>query len=119
MLSPDKKTMTLAIEKVKSLRRNYSHMVEAVLDSEDNYECEDLLRLVGHLQASYDHLLASRVRDNDIYCVIAKHLPAALILAGEIGYETGPIYEIMSILTNSKIKPCSACEKDKKNVQIL
>lgn len=105
--------MLLAIEKLKTLRRGYSQMVEIILESEDDYECEDLIRLIGHLQTSYDHLLAARIRDNDIYCVIAKHLPAALILAGEIGYETGPIYEIMSILTEGKIKPCSACEKDK------
>lgn len=105
--------MLLAIEKLKTLRRGYSQMVEIILESEDDYECEDLIRLIGHLQTSYDHLLAARIRDNDIYCVIAKHLPAALILAGEIGYETGPIYEIMSILTEEKIKPCSACEKDK------
>lgn len=116
MLSPDAKTITLAIKKLKTLRRNYSQMVEAVLESDDDYECEDILRLVGHLQAAYDHLLAARVRDNDIYCVISKHLPTALILAGEIGYETGPIYEVMSILTGGKIKPCSACDKDKKNV---
>lgn len=112
----DNNSILKAIKKLKELRRNYSHMVEVVLESEDNYECEDLLRLIGHLQTAYDHLLAARVRDNDIYCVIAKHLPAALILAGEIGYETGPIYEVMSILTDGKIKPCSACEEDKKNV---
>lgn len=116
MSSPDSKSLLKAVKKLKELRRNYSRMVESVLESEDNYECEDLLRLIGHLQAAYDHLLAARIRDNDIYCVIGKHLPTALILAGEIGYETGPIYEIMSILTDGKIKPCSACEEDKRDV---
>lgn len=116
MLNPDSKTIIIAAEKLKNLRRSYSQAIESALESEDNYECEDTLRLVGHLQAAYDHLLAARVRDNDIYCVISKHLPTALILAGEIGYEAGPIYEIMSILTDGKIKPCSACEEDKKNM---
>lgn len=102
-----------AIPKIKALRRQYSKMVEIVLASEDKYECEDLLRLIGHLQASYDHLLASRVHDGDLYCVIGKHLPACLILAGEIGIEVGPIYEILSILSDGKIEPCSACKEDK------
>lgn len=105
-----------AIPKLRELRRQYSRMVESILESADDYECEDLLRLVGHLQAAYDHLLASRVHDGDLYCVLGKHLPTALILAGEIGIEVGPIYEIMSILTDGKIKPCSACKKDKEDV---
>lgn len=108
-----KNNIELAIPKVKALRREYSRMIEFALESEDKYECEDMIRLVGHLQATYDHLLASRIHDGDIYCCISKHLPAALILAGEVGIETGPIYDIMSVLTDGKIEPCSACKEDK------
>lgn len=108
-----KENIEKVIPLVKNLRREYSRMIEFALESEDKYECEDMLRLVGHLQATYDHLLASRVHDMDGYCVICKHLPTALILAGEIGWEVGPIYNIMSILTDGKIKPCSACKEEK------
>lgn len=108
-----KENIEKAIPLVKELRREYSRLIEFTLESEDKYECEDMLRLVGHLQATYDHLLASRVQDNDLYCVLGKHLPVALILAGEVGVEVGPIYNIMSVLTDGKIKPCSACKKDK------
>lgn len=108
-----KENIEKAIPLVKELRREYSRLIEFTLESENKYECEDMLRLVGHLQATYDHLLASRVQDNDLYCVLGKHLPAALILAGEVGVEVGPIYNIMSVLTDGKIKPCSACKKDK------
>lgn len=104
-----------AIEKLRILRRQYSNLILATLETADNYECEDMLRLTGHLQCAYDHLLASRAHDGDLYCVLGKHLPAALILAGEIGIEVGPIYEIMSILTAGKIEPCSACKADKGN----
>ena len=103
----------LAIDKLRTLRRQYSQMILMTLESSDKYECEDMIRLTGHLQCSYDHLLASRIHDKDLYCVLGKHLPAALILAGEIGIEVGPIYEIMSILTDGKIEPCSACKEDK------
>lgn len=102
-----------AIDKLRALRRQYSSLLMATLETASNYECEDIIRLTGHLQASYDHLLASRAHDGDLYCVLGKHLPAALILAGEIGIEVGPIYEIMSILTAGKIEPCSACKQDK------
>lgn len=103
-----------AINKLRTLRRQYSQLIMMTLESSDKYECEDMIRLVGHLQASYDHLLASRAHDGDLYCVLGKHLPAALILAGEIGIEVGPIYDIMSILSDGKIEPCSACKEDKK-----
>ena len=103
-----------AINKLRTLRRQYSQLIMMTLESADKYECEDMIRLVGHLQASYDHLLASRAHDGDLYCVLGKHLPAALILAGEIGIEVGPIYDIMSILSDGKIEPCSACKEDKK-----
>lgn len=101
-----------AIDKLRILRRQYSGLILATLDTTSNYECEDMIRLTGHLQCAYDHLLASRAHDGDLYCVLGKHLPAALILAGEIGIEVGPIYEIMSILTAGKIEPCSACKKE-------
>ena len=101
-----------ALEKLLELRRSYSHIIESALESEDKYEAEDLVKLVGHLQASYDHLLAAKV-SGDTYCVVCKHLPAALILAGEVGTEVGPIYAILSLLTDGKIQPCSSCEEDK------
>lgn len=104
-----------AIVKLRNLRRVYSQAILDALESEnpEEYECEDLIRLVGHLQAAYDHLLASKERDNDLYCVLGKHLPAALILAGEIGEDVGQIYTILSLLSDGKIHPCSSCDLDK------
>ena len=116
MLTSDLGAIESSISKLRTLRREYSHIVEEVLQSTDDYECEDLLRLIGHLQASYDHLLTARVHDGDVYCVVAKHLPACIILAGEVGIEVGPIYEILAILTDGKVKPCSACKEDRGNV---
>ena len=111
------KDIAEAITKLRDLRRTYSQLLNNLLTSaqdSDKYIVEDLLRIVGHLQCAYDHLLASRAHDDDdYYCVVAKHLPAALILAGEIGIEVGPIYSILSKLTNGLIQPCMACEGDK------
>lgn len=102
------------LEDIKNLRRTYSRIILESLEGSSEYEIEDTIRLVGHLQASYDHLLASKSKGNDdFYCVIGKHLPACIILMGEIGTDVGPIYTILSKLTDGKIKPCQACEKDK------
>ena len=101
---------TEAAKRVQSLRRTYSRiLVESVNDS---LETEDLIRLVGTLEAAYNHILAAKAKDFDLYCIL-KHLSYALILMGEIGYSVEEIYNIMSILTEGKIKPCSACENDK------
>ena len=100
-----------AIEMVKELRREYSGILYNNIDG--SLESEDLIRLVGHLQATYDHLLATKAQGGDLYCVLGKHLPVCLVLAGEIGSDVSRIYSIMSILTDGKIKPCSSCEEDR------
>lgn len=108
------KEYDLAIELTRELRRQYSRMLLEFLGGDEDYEVEDTIRIIGHLQATYDHLLASRTQtEPDLYCVLGKHLPTCLILAGEIGTEVGPIYNIMALLSGDKIKPCSACRKDR------
>ena len=106
-----------AIPLVKKLRREYSNILLQALNStqgEASLETEDLIRLIGHLQATYDHLLAAKAHDGDLYCVLGKHLPAALILSGEIGTDVSAIYNIMSVLTDGKVQPCSACKEEQK-----
>lgn len=103
-----------AAKEVQKIRREYSRILEITIQesSSDILEVEDLIRLVGTLEATYNHLLSAVAGDGDLYCVY-KHLSYALILAGEIGYSVGAIYNVFSILTDGKIKPCSACKEDK------
>lgn len=106
-----------SILEVQKLRRTYTKILDDELSNnqeiEDTLELEDMIRLVGTLEAAYNHLLAAKITGT-LYCVY-KHLSYALILAGEVGTEVGPIYTIMSLLTDGKIKPCSSCENDRKS----
>lgn len=108
------KNIEKAIPLIKKLRREYSKILLQTLagSKQASLETEDLIRLIGHLQATYDHLLAAKAHDGDLYCVLGKHLPAALILAGEIGTDVSSIYNIMGTLTDGKIEPCSACKAE-------
>lgn len=107
--------LILAAKEVQKIRREYTKTLEIVIqeDITDVLAVEDLIRLVGTLEAAYNHLLSAAAGDGDLYCVY-KHLSYALILAGEVGSTVGPIYNILSILTDGKIEPCSACKEDKK-----
>lgn len=116
----DKIRLGVVADMIKELRRKYSkRLVDMVKDpSDDIYEIEDLTRLIGTLEASYNHALASIAGDGDIYCLVGKHLPYALVLAGEVGEPTEPIYTILSILTEGKIEACVDCRTDEELAEL-
>ena len=98
---------------IRSARREYNNKLnELVKDEHSEYNAEDLMRLVGTLEAAYNHILASLSSDNDVYCVL-KHLSYAIILAGELDdTNLEPLYEAMSVISNGKIEACGACRRE-------
>lgn len=86
-------------------------------DSLEVYNAEDLMRLVGELNCVHNHIEASLVdEDHDIYCII-KHLSTAIILAGECYRNiVKRLYGVFGILSDGKIRPCSACRREENEV---
>lgn len=68
----------------RDLRRKYNNILNDVANGTvTEYNGEDLVRLVGTLEAAYNHCLVSLTSDGDIYCLL-KHCSYAIILAGEM-----------------------------------
>lgn len=107
---------------LRELRRHYNNILNDVANGEVvEYNGEDLARLVGTLEAAYNHALVSITSDGDIYCLL-KHISYAIILAGEMDTpDVEVLYEIMTIISDGRIEPCSSCKreeiKDKKGAQ--
>lgn len=93
-------------------RRRNAQLQEFVEGKSEVYNAEDLMRLVGELNAAYNHCVASLAGDGDIYCLL-KHLSTSVILSGEVDGDATAIYQMLSALTDGKIEPCSACKEDK------
>lgn len=70
-----------------------------------------LMRLVGTLEAAYNHCIASIAGDGDIFCLL-KHVAYAIILAGEVDGDATSLYQIMAVITDEKIQPCAACRQE-------
>ena len=108
------------LTKIRDLRRHYNNVLnDAASGDATEYNAEDLVRLVGTLEAAYNHCLVSLASDGDIYCLL-KHISYAIILAGEMDVpEVEDLYEIMTIISDGRIEPCSSCkreeEKDEEN----
>ena len=104
-----------AIGQVRTLRRKYNNILNDVINGTvEEYNGEDLVRLVGTLEALYNHLLVSVASDGDLYCA-GKHLSYAIILAGEMDApDVEELYEIMTIISDGKIEPCSSCKREEK-----
>lgn len=49
--------------------------------------------------------------EDSIFCVL-KHLATALVQSTEYYEDSSSVGEIISILTDAKISPCSACKAD-------
>lgn len=92
-------------------RRRNKQLLQAVNGEIEIYNVEDLMRLVGELEAAYNHCVASIAGDGDIYCLL-KHLSYAVILAAEVDGDAKAVYEILAALTNGKIVACQACWQD-------
>ena len=114
--------LKFVLTKIRDLRRKYNNILNDVANGEEKeYNGEDLVRLVGTLEAAYNHCLVSLASDGDIYCLL-KHISYAIILAGEMDVpEVEDLYDIMTILSDGRIEPCSSCKreeiKDKKGAQ--
>lgn len=104
-----------AIGKVRALRREYNNILNDVINGTvEEYNGEDLVRLVGTLEALYNHLLVSVASDGDLYCA-GKHLSYAIILAGEMDApDVEELYEIMTIISDGRIEPCGSCKREEK-----
>lgn len=101
-----------AADLIRDERRKYNNLLKEVVEGREEYNSEDLMRLVGTLEAAYNHALASIASDGDIYCLL-KHISYAIILAGELQEaDVEPLYTIMTIITNARIEPCSACHRE-------
>ena len=103
-----------ASELIREERRKYNKLLVEVVEGREEYNSEDLMRLVGTLEAAYNHALASIASDGDVYCLV-KHLSYAIILVGELEKpDVQPLYDILAIITDGRVEPCSACKQDAK-----
>ena len=106
----NKKTLELvAVDIQEERRRRNNQLLQAVKGEIEIYNLEDLMRLVGDLEAAYNHCIASIAGDGDIYCLL-KHIAYAIILAGEVDGDATSLYQIMSVITEQKIQPCDSCK---------
>lgn len=101
----------VALDIQEERRRRNNQLLQAVKGELDIYNLEDLMRLVGTLEAAYNHCMASIAGDGDIYCLL-KHISYAIILAGEVDGDATSLYQIMATITEDKIQPCLACRQE-------
>ena len=111
----DKDALKTAAEMLREERRKYNNLLKKVVAGDaEEYNSEDLMRLVGTLEAAYNHALASIASDGDIYCLV-KHVSYAIILIGELDSpDVETMYDIMAIITNGKVEPCESCRREEK-----
>lgn len=108
----NKETLQLvSIDIQAERRRRNNQLLQAVKGELDIYNLEDLMRLVGTLEAAYNHCLASIAGDGDIFCLL-KHIAYAIILAGEVDGDCESLYQMMATITEDKIQPCAACKAE-------
>lgn len=97
---------------IQAERRRRNKQLEDFVDGKiEIYNSEDAMRLLGTLEAAYNHCVASIAGDGNIYCLL-KHLSYAVILAGEVDGDAKAIYDIISTITGGKIAACKACWDD-------
>ena len=92
-------------------RRRNKQLLDCVEGRQEIYNGEDLGRLVGELNAAYNHCVAAIAGDGNIYCLL-KHLCTAVVLAGEVDGDAAAIYQILQAISNGVIAPCKACTDD-------
>lgn len=111
-----KARLKTASEMIREERRKYNNLLKDFVEGKaEEYNSEDLMRLVGTLEAAYNHARASLAADGDVYCLL-KHIPYAIILAGELdNADVEPLYDILAIVTNGKVEPCASCKREEDN----
>lgn len=102
-----------AAEILREERRKYNNLLQSYVKGESKeYNAEDLMRLVGTLEAAYNHALASIASDGDIYCLL-KHVSYAIILVGELDSpDVEKLYDVIAIITDGKIEACMSCHRE-------
>lgn len=104
-----------AAEMIRTERRKYNNLLREIVNGTTEYNSEDVMRLVGTLEAAYNHALASIAADGDIYCLL-KHISYAIILAGELDNpDVENLYDILAVISNGKIESCSSCKREEDN----
>lgn len=104
-----------AAEMIRTERRKYNNLLREIVNGTTEYNSEDVMRLVGTLEAAYNHALASIAADGDIYCLL-KHISYAIILAGELDNpDVETLYDILAVISNGKIESCSSCKREEDN----
>lgn len=104
-----------AAEMIRTERRKYNNLLREIVNGTTEYNSEDVMRLVGTLEAAYNHALASIAADGDIYCLL-KHISYAIILAGELDSpDVENLYDILAVISNGKIESCSSCKREEDN----
>lgn len=101
----------VALDIQEERRRRNNQLLDLVEGRAEVYNGEDLMRLVGELNAAYNHCVASIAGDGNIYCLL-KHISTAIILAGEVDGDAAALYQIMASISGDKIQPCLACKQD-------
>ena len=100
----DKKTLEIIAIDIEQMKSQYA---EKLIQTKDRR----YLRLVGELNAAYNHCVAAIAGDGNIYCLL-KHISTAIVLAGEVDGDAAALYQIMAVISGDKIQPCSACRQD-------
>lgn len=101
----------VALDIQEERRRRNKQLLDYVEGRTEIYNGEDLMRIVGELNAAYNHCVSSIAGDGNIYCLL-KHLATSVVLAGEVDGDAAAIYQIIATLTGDKIFACEACEVD-------
>lgn len=110
-----KAQLKTAAELIRTERRKYNNLLKKVVEGAEEYNSEDLMRLVGTLEAAYNHALASPVSDGDVYCLL-KHISYAIILCGELEQpDVEPLYDILAIITDGRVEACAACKQEERS----
>lgn len=109
----------VAANLIREERRKYNNLLRDVAEAKKSeYNSEDLMRLVGTLEAAYNHAIASLAADGDIYCLL-KHISYAIVLVGELdNADVEPLYNILAVITDGRIEPCSSCKREEKGEQM-
>ena len=111
----DDLTIDMIADGVQMVRRwRNNQLVSAVNGEISIYNLEDLVRLVGNLNAAYEHICSAKATDDPsraMFCVY-KHLSTALVQSEEVDGNNTAIYDILSIMSGGKITACSACDDD-------
>lgn len=105
-----------SVQQVRRFRNN--QLIESINGHIEVYNLEDLVRLVGNLNATYQHLCSAlTVEDSEraLFCVY-KHLATALVQSEEVDGNTTAIYDILGELSNNKVQACGACDEDKEEL---